>query len=108
MKKLVVHILEDTPANRNLRDNKWVFKSKEYESGKVDTLKYRGVMKSYMKTNSIDYALNFAPVSRISKLRVILSVVIRKKLHVNQMDVNKALLHACLDAEGIFINPPLG
>lgn len=47
-------------------------------------------------SHGIDYDLTYAPVSRMSTLSTILSMVVRFNLKIHQMDVTTAVLSAAL------------
>lgn len=101
-------MLEKTPAGRKHIDTKWVFKSKEDETGNVIKFKVRWVFKGYMQAHGVDYDLIHVPVSRISTLRTVLSISVKLNLKIDQMDVTTAFLNAALEDEIIFVRKPPG
>lgn len=60
-----------------------------------------------MQSHLADYDLTHVPVSRLSTLRVLLSLAVRLKLKVNQMYVSTAFLNAVLNDE-VYVKPPSG
>lgn len=98
----------ETPQDLKHMDTKWVFKTKEDESGNIIKLKARWVVKRYIQVQGIDNALTHAPVSRMSTMHTILSLALNLKLNVHQMDVSTAFFNAPLDDEVMFVNPPPG
>lgn len=92
---------------RKHTDTRWIFKIKQDEKGKIIKYKARWVVKGYMQSQGIDYDLTHAPVSRISTLRVLLSLAFRLKLTINQMKVSTVFLNAILD-DVVHVRPPPG
>lgn len=83
------------------------FKVKEDETGNLVKYKERWVVKGYMKIYGVDYDSTHAPLSILSTLRVLLSLAVKLKLKIHQMDVSTAFLNAILD-DVVFVCPPPG
>mgnify|MGYP001011468312 CR=1 FL=1 len=86
--------------------NKWVYRLKE-ESDGSKRFKARLVVKGFKQKEGIDYTEIFAPVVKISTIRVVLSIVAAEDLHLEQLDVKTAFLHGDLE-EDIYMHQPEG
>ncbi len=64
-------------------------------------------MKGFLQKYGIDYSETFAPVARMSSIRIILAVAVEKKMHVHQMEVKTAFLNGDLEEE-IYVEQPEG
>ena len=63
------------------------------------------VAKGFTKNNNIDYFDTFAPVTRISSIRVLLPLTSIHKLVIHQMDVRTTFLNGELEEEIYMIQP---
>jgi hypothetical protein len=79
--------LVEFPNGRNPIGRKWVFK------------------KGYSQVEGIDFGESFSPVSRLTSIRFILSVVFAFYFEVEQMDVKTTFLHGDLEEEIYMKNP---
>ena len=91
--------LVELPAGRKPIGSKWVFKKKTNAEGKVDKYKARLVAKVYSQVSGIDFGDIFSPVSKVTSIRLLLSVVVAFDFEVEQMDVNTKFLHRDLEEE---------
>ena len=64
-------------------------------------------MKGFSQKKGIDFEEIFSPVVKISSIRVVLSLVARLNLEVEQLDVKTAFLHGDLEEE-IYMEQPKG
>jgi hypothetical protein len=62
-------------TGRNPIGNKWVFKKKLNAEGKVEKYKAQLVEKGYSQVEGIDFGEIFSPVSKLTSIRFMLSVV---------------------------------
>ena len=85
-------------TRRNLIGNKWVFKHKMNAEGKVEKYKAQLVEKGYSQAGGIDFGEMFSPVSKLSSIIFLLSIVFVFYFDVEQMDVKTKFLHG--DIEG--------
>lgn len=97
----------DLPKGRKAITGKWVFKLKHKANGEIDKYKARFVARGCSQKHGFDYAETYAPVAKLSTLRILLSIANRFDMHVHQMDVKGAFLNGDLD-EDIYMVPPEG
>jgi len=65
------------------------------------------VAKGFTQKKGIDFKETFAPVARMTSIRVILAVAAHEGLQVLQMDIDSAYLNAMIDYL-IFMEQPRG
>jgi hypothetical protein len=65
------------------------------------------VAKGYSQQEGIDYNETFAPVSKLSSIRMLLALAAKFNLEVHQMDVHSAYLNGELKEE-IYMKQPEG
>jgi hypothetical protein len=68
--------LVELPTGRNPIGNKWVFKKKLNAEGKVEKYKARLVEKGYSQVEGIDFGEIFSLVTKLTSIRLFLSVAI--------------------------------
>eukprot|EP00253_Pinus_taeda_P016539 PITA_16539 len=66
---------------------KWVFKKKTNAEGKVEKYKARLVAKGYSQVPGIDFGDIFPPISKVTSIRLLLSVPATFDFEIEQMDV---------------------
>lgn len=86
---------------------KWVFKIKLDADNNPVRYKCRLVAGGHRQKHGVDFDETFAPVSKHTTLRVLLSVAAYRKWKVFQLDVNTAFLHGDIDAE-VYMQQPEG
>lgn len=95
------------PAGRKLIGCKWVFKTKITADGRIDRRKARLVAKGYSQIPGIDYDDTFAPVMRMTTLRVAFALAATRNLEIEAVDVKSAYLNGVLDEE-LYMEIPQG
>jgi hypothetical protein len=85
----------------------WVFKLKRDNNGKYQVYKARGCVDGSMQQKGIDYNETFAPTCREGTLKILLSLSVKCKWQLKQMDVGSAFTNAALD-EKVYIWCPRG
>ena len=81
-------------------------KKKKNAKGKVEKYKARLVAKGYSQVLGIDFGDIFSPISKVTSIRLLLSVAAAFDFEVEQMDVKIAFLHGDLDEEVYMDIPP--
>jgi hypothetical protein len=97
--------LVDLPPGRTVVDNKWVLKVKRKPDNSVDRYKARLVAKGFTQRPGQDYSDTFAPVAKISSLKLIVAMSGPLKLKLKHLDVKTAFLQGELD-EVIYMRQP--
>ena len=86
---------------------KWILKKKLKPDGTVDKYKARLVAKGFRQRENVDFFDTFSLVTRITSIRVLISLVAIHSLVVHQMDVKTAFLNGELEEE-IYMEQPEG
>ena len=84
------------PAGRKVVGRKWLFKKKLNAEGKMDKYKYLLVAKGYSKVDEIDFGEIFSPVTKLTSIRFIISIVVDFDVELAQMDVKTMFLYGDL------------
>uniref|UniRef100_A0A2N9EFL2 Uncharacterized protein n=1 Tax=Fagus sylvatica TaxID=28930 RepID=A0A2N9EFL2_FAGSY len=100
-------VLVDLPPGSNTIGCKWVFRRKYRTDGSIQTFKARLMAKSFRQREGIDYFDTYAPIARITSIRVLIALASIYKLVVHQMDVRTAFLDGNLDEE-VYMDQPEG
>jgi hypothetical protein len=79
----------------------WVFHTKR----NLDK-KGRVVIRGFYMLPGVDFNETFAPVARISSIRIILAIATKRNLELTQLDIKTAFLSADMDTEVYVTLPP--
>lgn len=99
--------LVSLPPERIPIKSKWIFELKPGYDGVAERYKARLVALGCSQRAGLDYNETFAPVVRLSTLRIILSLVAVHDLDVIQLDVKTAFLYGRLEEE-VYMRQPEG
>ncbi|KAE8242086.1 hypothetical protein A4X06_0g7253 [Tilletia controversa] len=94
------------PPGRKLIGCRWVYKVKTDPEGRAIRKKSRLVAQGYTQVEGIDYDETFAPVARLSALRMMVTLAIQLGLRLHGMDVKTAYLNGELDVDLYMRQPP--
>ncbi|CAF4912275.1 unnamed protein product [Pieris macdunnoughi] len=94
----------DSPIDATVIDSRWVFTTKIVDGAVMK--KARLVARGYQQPSLEDENI-FAPVARLTTLRVLLAVAVERGLHIHQLDVKSAFLKSNLPVS-VFMKPPEG
>ena len=95
------------PEGRTAISSKWAFKHKRNEVGEITRFKARVVARGFSQIHGLDYWDTFAPVAKLSSLRILLAIAAVEDLEIHQMDVITAFLISKLEEE-IYMEQPEG
>ena len=101
------YVLTDLPPGCKPLGSKWIFKKKMKVDGTVEKFKARLVIQGFKQKSGIDYFDTYAPVARISTIRLLIALASIHNLIIHQMDVKTAFLNGELDEE-VYMNQPQG
>nr|GEU40124.1 zinc finger, CCHC-type [Tanacetum cinerariifolium] len=100
-------VLSDLPPGCKTLGCKWIFKRKMKVDGIIDKFKARLVIQGFRQKEGIDYFDTYAPVSRITTIRLLLALATIHNLVIHQMDVKTTFLNGDLDKE-VYMKQPKG
>jgi hypothetical protein len=95
------------PSGRKHVGSKWVFKKKMNAIGQVEIFKARLVAKGYSQVEGVDFGEIFFLVSKLTSIRVLMSLAATFDLEIKQMDVKTTFLHGDME-EVIYMKQPEG
>nr|KAJ0221579.1 hypothetical protein LSAT_V11C200099630 [Lactuca sativa] len=100
-------VLADLPPGCKALGCKWILKRKMKVDGTIDKYKAGLVIQGFRQKEGIDFFDTYAPVARISTIRLLLALATIHNLVIHQMDVKNAFLNGDLDEE-IYMKQPEG
>ena len=100
-------ILSDLPPGCKPLGCKWTFKRKMQVDGIINQFKAQLVIQCFKQRECIDYFDTYAPVDRISSIRLLFDLAAINNLVVHQMDVKTMFLNGILEEE-VYMKQPEG
>jgi hypothetical protein len=95
------------PLGKHAVGSCWIFKTKFNSDGSINRHKARLVAQGFTQKFGIDYKETFAPVAKMTTVRVLFSIAINNGWALSQIDVKNTFLHGDLK-EKVFMKLPLG
>uniref|UniRef100_A0A2N9F1J7 Reverse transcriptase Ty1/copia-type domain-containing protein n=1 Tax=Fagus sylvatica TaxID=28930 RepID=A0A2N9F1J7_FAGSY len=95
------------PAGEKTVGCKWVFTVKYMADSFVDRYKARLVAKGFTQVPGKDFGATFAPVAKLTSVRLLVSLAASHSWPLHQLDIKNAFLHGDL-LETIYMDTPPG
>jgi len=97
--------LVDLPASCKTIGCKWVLRKKLKPDGTIGKFRVRLVTKGFKQKADVNFFDTFSPVTRITSIRLLISIAAIYVLKIYQMDVKTGFLNGDLDEE-IYMDQP--
>nr|GEW47251.1 zinc finger, CCHC-type [Tanacetum cinerariifolium] len=98
-------VLSDLPLGCKPLGCKWIFKRKMKVDETIDKLRARLVIQGFRQKEGIDYFDAYAPVARITTIRLLLALVAIHNLVIHQTDVKTTFLNGDLEKKAYMKQP---
>jgi hypothetical protein len=63
-----------TPEGKSVVTSKWIYKIKHVVDGSIEKYKAKSVARGFSQNEGVDYAETFAPISRYTSIRIVISL----------------------------------
>lgn len=97
--------LVERPPGAHVIKCRTVLRNKFKSDGTLERRKARVVAKGFTQRPGIDFFETFAPVARLSSLRLLAALAARYKLDISQLDIETAYLNGKIDTD-VYMEPP--
>jgi hypothetical protein len=95
------------PEGKSVVISKWLYKLKHATDGSIEKYKAHFVARGFSQVEGVDYDETFAPISRYTSIRAVISIAAEMGWKIHQMDVKTAFLNGLIEEE-VYIEQPLG
>ncbi len=99
-------VLVDPSHDRKVLQERWVYRWKLGQDGKIIHHKARWVVKGYEQTEGIDYFETFAFVVKAATVRLLYAVAAERDWEIEQMNVKTTFLYEDLEEE-VYVKQPM-
>jgi hypothetical protein len=96
-----------TEATLKAIGSRWVFRMKINPDGSIK-FKARLVIKGYEQVKGINFSETYAPVSKLSTLRMLLALAAQRRWKIDHLDVKSAFLNPAIDKDNVYMTLPEG
>lgn len=97
--------ITDCPKNHDVIGCRTILRNKYKPDGTIDKRKTRVVAQEFSQRPGIDYHNTFAPVARLSSVRLLMVLAIQLDLKVRQLDITTAYLNGEIE-EKLYMKSP--
>ena len=97
----------EAPAGTKVISSKWVYKKKINPDG-TTRYKVRLVIRGFEQVEGTDFGETYAPVSKLTTFRMLMSLAACHGWAIDHMDVTTAFLNPKIDCEEVYMSLPLG
>ena len=87
------------PEGKSVVSSKWIYKIKHATDGSIEKYKARFVACCLSQKEGIDYDETFAPITRYTTIRMVISLAVVLEWKLHQMDMKTALLNGKVEEE---------
>ena len=95
------------PATARPISSKWVYKTKRNPDGSI-RYKSRLVISGFQQVAGVDYGETYAPVSKLTSFRLLVSLAAYYGWKIDHLDVVTAFLNPALDRDNVYMRLPPG
>jgi hypothetical protein len=84
---------------KSVVSSKWLYKIKHAADGNIEKFKARFVARGFSQREGVDYQKTFAPITKYTSNRAVMSLVYFKVRRIHQMDVKTTFLNGIIEEE---------